>query len=35
MVYVPIQSYSINNPDNPKVDEKDKQIYGEMHTADW
>ena len=35
MTYGPVQRYSTNNPDNPEVDKKDEQIYGEMYTADW
>ncbi len=35
IAYVPVQSYSTNNPGNPEVDEEDERIYGEMHTADW
>lgn len=35
MAYAPVQRYSTDNPENPKVDTKDKQIYGEVHTADW
>ncbi len=27
--------YSINNPENPQLDNKDEQIYGEIHIADW
>ena len=35
MAYAPIQCYSTDNPDNPEVDEEDKQIYGKMYTANW
>ena len=35
IAYVPVQCYSINNPDNPKVDKKDEQIYEKIHMVDW
>ena len=35
MMYTLVQHYSIDNSDNPVVNEKDERIYGEMHTADW
>ncbi len=35
MACAPVQSYSTDNPENPKVNEEDERIYREMHTADW
>ncbi len=30
-----IWRYSTDNPENPQLDNKDKPIYGKIHTADW
>lgn len=35
MVYILAQYYLINNSKNYKIDKKDKQISGEIYTADW
>ncbi len=34
LAYAPVRRYSIDNPENPQLDNKNKQIYGEMYTAD-
>lgn len=35
MAYTPVQYYLTDKLDNSEVDKKDKQIYGEIHTANW
>ncbi len=35
LAYAPIRHYSTDKPENPQFDNEDKQIYGEIHTADW
>lgn len=35
IAYVLVQHYSINNPKNSEIVDKDKKIYWKMHIADW
>ncbi len=35
MAYAPVRYYSTDHPENPQLDNEDKQIYRERHTADW
>ncbi len=35
LVYAPVWHYSTDNPENPQLDNKNKQIYREMHIIDW
>ncbi len=35
LAYTLVRRYSTNNLENSQLANKDKQIYGEIHTADW